>query len=323
MKHFRLLTMAFCALLGLSANAQKDITNDYLQNADLSTVGSGWNYGDDGYNYEVWETSGSVPVVEFYYQWSSNPGVAIGSTRNFHFTQEVTLPAGSYRLAVNGFYREGNGNGTSKAFIFISDANADPANPVYLAQKDMHGLTAAEQADVSNSNGSNHYTGGSDRLRAANAFSKGDFSNEFDFDLEHEQRVIIGFRGYIDTYCSWCILGPVKLFQYNLSDYLVAYDQKVAEAEALLNNTVLSADAVSKGETVQIDASAAGGLAPYTYAYFYKLSTKGSWNKLSDGYISDTSSSVKLGKVGTYNIKVITKDSAGTKAEKIFTVDVT
>ena len=90
-----------------------------------------------------------------------------------------------------------------------------------------------------------------------------------------------------------------------------------------MNNTVLSADAVSKGETVQIDASAAGGLAPYTYAYFYKLSTKGSWNKLSDGYISDTSSSVKLGKVGTYNIKVITKDSAGTKAEKIFTVDVT
>jgi uncharacterized protein YjdB len=237
--------MAFCALLGLSANAQTDVTDTYLQNADLSTVGSGWNYGDDGYNYEAWNTSGSVPVVEFYYQWNPTPGGAIGSTRKFHFTQEVTLPAGSYRLAVNGFYREGSGNGSSKAFIFISDANADPADPVYLAQKDMHGLTSAEQANVSNSNGSNTYTGGSDLLRAANAFSKGDFSNEFDFDLEHEQRVIIGFRGYIDTYCSWCILGPVKLFQYNLSDYLVAYDQKVTEAEALydspMNKDVLAA----------------------------------------------------------------------------------
>jgi len=245
MKHYRLFLMALCALFGLSANAQRDVTDTYLQNADLSTVGSGWNYGDDGFNYTAWETSGSVPVVEFYHAWNATPGGPIGSTRNFHFTQEVTLPAGSYRLAVNGFYREGNGNGTSKAFIFISDANADPANPVYLAQKDMHGLTSAEQANVSNSNGSNTYTGGSDLLRAANAFSKGDFSNEFDFDLEHEQRVIIGFRGYIDTYCSWCILGPVKLFQYNLSDYLTAYDQKVAEAEALydspMNKDVLAA----------------------------------------------------------------------------------
>ena len=45
----------------------------------------------------------------------------------------------------------------------------------------------------------------------------------------------LGFRGYIDTYCSWCILGPVKLYKYSLEDYLVDYRAKVAEAEALYN----------------------------------------------------------------------------------------
>lgn len=205
--------------------AQEDVTVTYLQNADLSSL-AGWDYGDDGFNYTDWKTDGDVPVIEFYHTWSPNAGASIGNTRNFHFSQTVTLPAGNYRLAVNGFYREGNGNGTNtKAYIFAGEK-----------QQFMVGLTSA---------GVGSYSGSNDLYKAANAFSKGDFSNAFDFDLTEEQTIEIGFRGYIDTYCSWCILGPVKLYKYSLDDYLVDYRAKVSEAEALystpMNAEVLQA----------------------------------------------------------------------------------
>ena len=56
MKLLRLLTFAVFALFtGMAASAQnngpEDITNDYLQNADLSTIDSGWDYYSDNYKY--------------------------------------------------------------------------------------------------------------------------------------------------------------------------------------------------------------------------------------------------------------------------------
>ncbi len=200
---------------GLGSWAQEDITAEYLTNADLTSL-SGWSYGDNGYTYTDWQTNGDVPVIEFYHTWGSNAGAAIGNTKNFHFTQTVTLPAGDYRIAVNAFYREGNGNGTNtKAYIFAGEK-----------QQYIVGLSSAGVAA---------YTGSSDLYKAANAFSKGDFSNEFDFTVTEESEVELGFRGYIDTYCSWCILGPVKLYKYSLEDYLVDYRAKVAEANNLLS----------------------------------------------------------------------------------------
>ena len=215
-------------MMGATAYAQEDVTAQYLKNADLMSL-DGWDYGDpfgEGvFNYTDWKTDGDVPVIEFYHSWSSNAGAEIGTTKNFHFTQTVTLPAGNYRLKVNGFYREGNGNGTNtKAYIFAGEK-----------QQYMVGLSSSGVAS---------YSGSNDLYKAANAFSKGDFSNEFDFDVEEETEIEIGFRGYIDTYCSWCILGPVKLLKYSLDDYIVDYRTKVAEAEALygeiMNKDVLA-----------------------------------------------------------------------------------
>ncbi len=212
--------MTVCALMmGATAYAQEDVTDTYLKNADLKSL-EGWDYGDpfgDGvFNYTDWKTDGDVPVIEFYHSWSANAGAEIGSTKNFHFTQKVTLPAGNYRLKVNGFYREGNGNGTNtKAYIFAGEK-----------QQFMVGLSSSGVAS---------YSGSNDLYKAANAFSKGDFSNEFDFDVEADAEIEIGFRGYIDTYCSWCILGPVKLLKYSLEDYLNDYNAKADEAKALYN----------------------------------------------------------------------------------------
>lgn len=184
------------AVLGVGTlSAQTDVTSTYLTNADLSKL-DGWTRSD----YTDWKTDGDANVIEFYHTWSSNPGAAIGNTKDFHFKQTVTLPAGEYRLSVNAFYREGNGNGTNtKAYIHAGEQQQ------YVA--------AFSPGDLDS------YTGSNDLYKAANAFSKGAFANAFDFTVETETTMEIGFKGYIDTYCSWCILGPVKLFQYSMDDF--------------------------------------------------------------------------------------------------------
>ena len=211
LKSFFLVVLALLMTAG-STQAKTDVTAKYLKNASLTSL-EGWSYGDGGYNYTDWKTDSDVPVIEFYHTWSNNAGAAIGSTRNFHFTQDIKLPAGHYHLSVNAFYREGNGNGTNtKAYIFAGDKKQ------YIAGLSASGVAA--------------YSGNDDLHKAANAFAKGDFSNEFDFELSSEQTITIGFRGYIDTYCSWCILGPVTLYEYTEED--LADDAQKAGRDAMV-----------------------------------------------------------------------------------------
>lgn len=222
MKHFRLLTLAFCALFGLSAYAQEDITNTYLRNADLSTVDYGWDYYSDSFKYTDWKIDGDVPVVEFYSGWGSR------EHDNFKFSQTISLPAGDYHLEVNAFFRNGDpGDGTNpdKAWIFAGEK-----------KQNVIGLSSAGVAA---------YTGSNDLYKAANAFSLGNFKNGFDFSLSEQTTIEIGFQGCFDGIRQWCILGPVKLFKYSLEDYLVDYREKVSYAQSLyeqpMNKDVLAA----------------------------------------------------------------------------------
>ena len=202
------------------------MTSTYLTNANLMSL-TGWNISNGTMaqgGYQDHKNDGDVPVIEFYHSWNSNPNAgAIGSTKTFNFSQKPTLPAGYYRLAVNAFYREGgNGNGTNtKAYIYAG-----------TKQQYVVGL---------NQGGLNGYTGSNDLYKAANAFSKGAFSNEFDFHVSEAGEVEIGFHGYIDTYCSWCILGPVTLYEYTAEDYMEDYRAKVAIATPLLSKKMNAA----------------------------------------------------------------------------------
>ncbi len=225
MKHFRLLTLAFCALFGLSAYAQEDITDTYLRNAGLSTIDYGWDYysNEEGaWKYTDWKTDSDVPVVEFYSGWGSR------EHDNFKFSQTISLPAGDYHLEVNAFFRNGDpGDGTNpdKAWIFAGDK-----------KQNVIGLSSAGVAA---------YTGSNDLYKAANAFSLGNFKNGFDFSLSEQTTIEIGFQGCFDGIRQWCILGPVKLFKYSLEDYLVDYREKVSYAQSLyeqpMNKDVLAA----------------------------------------------------------------------------------
>lgn len=230
MRKMKLLLALFALFVGTTASwAREDVTSTYLTNANLMSL-EGWTIDKEGFGgngYTDWKNDGDVPVIEFYHSWSSNAGAAIGNTKTFNFSQKVNLPAGYYRLAVNAFYREGNGNGTNtKAYIYAGD----------IKQQYVVGLP---------SSGVGAYSGSNDLYKAANAFSRGDFSNEFDFHVSEAGEIEIGFHGYIDTYCSWCILGPVTLYEYKAADYMEDYRAKVNVATPLLsekmNATVLQA----------------------------------------------------------------------------------
>lgn len=201
------LFFAICALLlGVSnASARKDVTDLYLVDADLSSL-DGW--GNPGRT--AWKTDGAVNVVEFW-NWSNQ----------FAFTQVANLPAGYYRLAVNAFYRNGSqGDGTNNNMAWIM-----------AGEKTQNVVALNSMADLSG------YAGSNDLYRAATAFSQGKFSNEFDFNITGEgtTEVEIGFKGTCPN-SGWCILGPVKLYEYTSEDYIEDYRIKVAAAEALYDS---------------------------------------------------------------------------------------
>lgn len=210
----RKLFFLLALILGFvsSIQARTDVTNDYLVDADLSSL-NGW--GSPGRT--DWKTDGAVNVVEFW-NWSTQ----------FDFEQNATLPAGYYRLAVNAFYRNswgGDGTNNDMAWIFAGEQKQN-----VVALNSMSDLSG--------------YAGSNDLYRAATAFSQGAFSNEFDFHLSEGATIAIGFKGTCPD-GGWCILGPVKLYEYTAEDYIADYQAKVTEAEALyaspMNAAVLAA----------------------------------------------------------------------------------
>lgn len=241
-----LATFAVALFAGTQdASAKTDVTDTYLQNANLSSL-KGWTIdtGFGGSGYTDYKTDGDKPVIEFYHSWSWNAGAAIGSTKTFDFSQKTTLPAGYYRLKVNAFYREGNGNGANTKALIYATTKTDGT---YDYSKYVVGLPAS---------GLGSYSGSNDLYKAANAFSKGDFANEFDFDVETDDtEVTIGFHGYIDTYCSWCILGPVTLYKYEMSDFAEDFNKKATAAKALYDKPMNAVVLQNLKDKAEVDPS--------------------------------------------------------------------
>ena len=228
MKKFRLLAIAFAAIFSSSSLfAQVDVTDMYITNPTLAQSANGWTYGKTGNGNNPATRTADVPVLEFYNAWSGNAGGSVAE-QNFYVYQNVSLPAGQYRLQLYGFYREGNGTGENKkAYVYVG------------GQKQY--LEALTSANVS------AYSGNDDLDRAANAFKQGDFFNVFDFELAEAATVELGVRGVINTYCSWCVVGGMKLYSFADADALLteakeALQGKIDAAESLLK-TYSSSDA--------------------------------------------------------------------------------
>ncbi len=87
------------------------------------------------------------------------------------------------------------------------------------------------------------------------------------------------------------------------------------------NNSTVNGEVLTVGNKIIVNASAEGGVGPYTYAYYYKRSVNTSWNTFGEkGFNSTTTASFTPTSAADFDVKVIAKDSDGMQAEKMFKV---
>ena len=92
------------------------------------------------------------------------------------------------------------------------------------------------------------------------------------------------------------------------------------DINALKNTSVINSDTVQVGDKVRISASARGGEAPYTYAYYYKRSCNSAWKVLGQEFGTNTSVAFIPTAEAEYDIKVVVRDNTGDESVKTFTV---
>ena len=91
---------------------------------------------------------------------------------------------------------------------------------------------------------------------------------------------------------------------------------------ALVNNSTISATSINLGTSLTLKGAATGGSGSYTYAVYYKQTAQTNWTAVQS-YASTISKKVTPLAATTYTVRVKVKDSAGTIANKDFTVKVT
>ncbi len=93
----------------------------------------------------------------------------------------------------------------------------------------------------------------------------------------------------------------------------------VKAVKELINNSTISTSVVTVGEKVVLKGAAEGGTSPYKYAFYYKKSKNSDWVVIGTAYTTK-SAALRPGSATDYDLKVVVKDSAGTKVAKTFTV---
>lgn len=102
---------------------------------------------------------------------------------------------------------------------------------------------------------------------------------------------------------------------------LVVAEEK-PQTDPLVNNSGIDKTTIDLGQSVNITGAASGGSGNYSYAYYFKKSSKTEWQALSDGYTTETTAKLKPGSAVPYDIMVVVKDSNGTIQVKNFTVKI-
>ncbi len=212
-----------------------DVTTTYLKNADLAVnpqnADNGWTVVGKGKGTGNRWGNWSTGVIEAYSAWSDNDSqVSTESDQmsEYSILQEVTLPAGKYRLTSSAFYRYKNAGGeTSYAYVVAGE------NKVLVK-----GLgTESGHGDI-----------GSPAAAKTDCFDKGLYLNTLEFTLEEQTTLSLGIGGThpIDQVsCCWLVIGKFNLsVQESLDGYLAQYQTLVMKALLLqpsLNTAMSSA----------------------------------------------------------------------------------
>ena len=170
-------------LYDLSAFAWADVTADVVKNADLAATDN-WVANGGGYAHNAGKR-----VAEFYAGWG-----ALGNTAG-SLLQEVTLPAGNYRLTAKAFYRFGeafNTNAAKSLGYLVAGDNK-------VAVKTLGSVAGLDA-----------YANSIDEASAA-FYEKDLYTNVLEFSLAEETTLNLGFECTHEEMRSWFIVGDVKL----------------------------------------------------------------------------------------------------------------
>lgn len=208
-------------------NANKVDYTDLIVNADFEKNQEGWTVAATGGNWSA--ASGEPKAIEAYAGWG-----ALNLT-DFSLLQDVTLPAGTYRLDAYGFYRSGiaadTDPATSNANLVAGGFSTPIATLGGIALDDK--LTA-----YPNSMG-----------EASAAFDKGYYLNSLEFAVAEDNTVVtLGFKGAHTQAYSWFIGGPFKLTRtgdFSIDALVAAYDAALADAQAVDQTAKMDAEVLA------------------------------------------------------------------------------
>ena len=187
-----------------------NITAERIKNADF-TADAGWVHSATG----KYAHDGASRVAEFYSGWGSLEHTA-GS-----LMQEVTLPAGEYRLTGKAFFRQ-NGGAMDNPEKSLGYMVAGDNKVLVKTLGSVEGLSA--YADNIPQAGTAFYT-------------QGLYDNVLEFTLAEETTLNIGFECTFDEFRSWFIVGEVKLEKkYTIKDRFM----EVKDQLDMLTNTCYS-----------------------------------------------------------------------------------
>ena len=120
---------------------------------------------------------------------------------------------------------------------------------------------------------------------------------------------------------------PGKAVSYDVKAVVTDSDECSAEKiftvsvkAPLVNKSELITTA-TVGEKIILKGAASGGAGGYTYAFYYKKSSRENWLEMKPAYTTK-SASFKPGKAVSYDVMAVVKDADGTTAEKVYTVAV-
>lgn len=178
------------ALLGgaQGAFAQKDVTDTYITNADLSSVTENKPTGWTATNFEnVTTNTGYGNVITAFTVFNKL------DVTSYSLTQDVKLPAGSYMLVNYSLFRQGTS--------YNEDPTTSKANLVA-------GSNSAAVMTMSQAVGGDIGTA----QVAASAFGQNLGRNTLSFTLAEETTITIGVSGTFDAINSWLVVGAFKLY---------------------------------------------------------------------------------------------------------------
>ena len=173
-----------------TANAQKDVTSQYITNATLSSL-TGWT--NVNFNTPVKGNNTTGYASEAYAGWGSL------TLTNFSLTQTITLPAGHYTLVNYSFYRYGESYNTdaTKSLAYLKAGSNE------VAIKTLGSITATGYANS--------------QAEGANCFDSKMYRNTLDFTIDSDDTAIeIGVYGTHELMRSWMILGMFELINNDI-----------------------------------------------------------------------------------------------------------